>query len=392
LDRTGAKVILRQFDSAHALLRGGKIELDTLPSELRTEIVRISEMKSFREELSQFLAAHDLPSLTQHRRDGWGQFLHLYSKVIEDIPLEVAVKREGKQGATISPPEHISHVTVRCESATETIKHAAEEHVLFSVTWTVHDKNGQSGDIYVVNSFRQDGQCQSASAVNARAADAENVRSVTAGTSMSDKKGAEGGRDGFGKGRRQKRWIDFVLSVLLPASILLVVLAEHYGVFESWRGLDLVEEVADRFSHSYTPDASKPVYPEDAAWKPMIELIEKYSKVKLRTDKEPKTIARFQATLSTKEVDSFEWTSPSTPFVVLYRHWPENSGPGIPKEDYTVVGSIGDLQSWITQSKNDFHFLINDIVLGVIAVVFGWWLWRMNYLHGREDYLLNGKI
>jgi hypothetical protein len=88
--------------------------------------------------------------------DGWTHFLHLYTKVIEDIPLAVAIpamKRKPKQGTNDSPPKHISHVPVHCELARETIRHAEGEEVLFKVTWTVHDKNGQSGDIFILNSF-----------------------------------------------------------------------------------------------------------------------------------------------------------------------------------------------------------------------------------------------
>lgn len=155
MDRAAAKAILKQFDSAYTLLRGN-IELRTLPWELRREIDRISQMKSFKEELSLFLAAYDLPPLTRHRSDGWPHFLHLYTKVIEDIPLEVSVpalKQKPERGATDTRPDRISHVTVHCESARETLKHAYGEDVLFKVTWTIHDKNGQSGDIFILNSY-----------------------------------------------------------------------------------------------------------------------------------------------------------------------------------------------------------------------------------------------
>jgi hypothetical protein len=180
------------------------------------------------------------------------------------------------------------------------------------------------------------------------------------------------------KRKTTRRWIEFAVSVLLPLGGLSVVLLEHYGALDRLRGLNRVEEVADRFSHSYSPDASKPVYPDDVEWQPTIRLIKKYSKAKLRTDKEAQTIARFKATLSTQDPNGSEWTSPSTPFAVLYRRWPQNSGSQIPPEDYTIVGSIGELQSWIAQSKSDFHFLINDVFLTLMAALLGYWLWRVN--------------
>src|ERR1700730_1735319 len=58
MDRAAAKAILRQFDAVQPLLLDGK----KLPSELRSEIDRISKMRSFNKELAKFLAAYGLPS------------------------------------------------------------------------------------------------------------------------------------------------------------------------------------------------------------------------------------------------------------------------------------------------------------------------------------------
>jgi hypothetical protein len=155
LEGTYAKAILKKFDAAHVLLRGN-IELLQLPLELRIEIQRIFKMTSFGEELSRFLMAYDLPPLTKNRPDGWTHFLHLYTRVIEDIPLVVALppgRKKCKQGAADNSPKYISHVTVHFDSAREAIKHATGEDVLFRVTWVIHDRNGQSGSLFVINSF-----------------------------------------------------------------------------------------------------------------------------------------------------------------------------------------------------------------------------------------------
>jgi hypothetical protein len=175
-----------------------------------------------------------------------------------------------------------------------------------------------------------------------------------------------------------KRRVEFASLVLLPAVGLACVLAEHYGLADRWRGLDLVENVAARFDESYAPDASKPVYPEDAEWKPTIRLIERYSKVKWPPGREPQTIARLQANLSAKDESGYEWTSPATPFAVLYVRWPANTGHNLPKEDFAVVGSIGELHRWIERSRNDFHFLVSDCFMTAMAVLLGCWLWRLN--------------
>ena len=92
MDRAAAKAILKQFDAAQPLFRGGH----KLPSELKSEIDRISKMRSFKKELARFLTAYNLPSLTKNRPDGWPHFLHLYTKVIEDIPLMVSLPTATK--------------------------------------------------------------------------------------------------------------------------------------------------------------------------------------------------------------------------------------------------------------------------------------------------------
>jgi hypothetical protein len=146
LDRAKAKSVLKQFDAAHALLKGS-IELYDLPQSLRGEIDRISQMRSFEEELSQFLKDYGLPPLTKHRHDGWVYFLHLYARVIEDIPLVVSAPNAD------DAPKHISYVSVNCEFAQTTIKHAGGEEIPFRIIWFIHDKNNESGTIIIYNTL-----------------------------------------------------------------------------------------------------------------------------------------------------------------------------------------------------------------------------------------------
>jgi hypothetical protein len=136
-----AQKILKLFDAANIHLKTG-VELRHLPPNLRREIDRISKMKPFEQELTQFLQTNGLPSLETHRSDGWVHFLHLYAKVVEDCPLEMTEKNKS---ATIAS------VTLHVDLA------KASQHdggdMWFKVNWTVLDKNGLSGNIFVLNSF-----------------------------------------------------------------------------------------------------------------------------------------------------------------------------------------------------------------------------------------------
>jgi len=134
-----AQRILKLFDAANIQLRTG-VALRNLPPDLRREIHRISKMELFEQELCHFLQTNGLPSLETQRSDGWTHFLHLYAKVVEDCPLVMT-----GNNSTAS----IAKVTLHIELANQPI----EGDMLFKVTWTVLDKSGLSGDIFVINSF-----------------------------------------------------------------------------------------------------------------------------------------------------------------------------------------------------------------------------------------------
>jgi hypothetical protein len=162
-------------------------------------------------------------------------------------------------------------------------------------------------------------------------------------------------------------------SLILPVLYLVFLLADRAGWWSRLRGLDRVENVADRFEKSYTPDASTPVNIGDPEWVPLIKLIYKYSNAKLPRDKQPQTVGRFQAVASGKLVAGDgqiigEWTASTTPFAVLSRKWP---GADIQKEDYRIVGTIGDLRAWIARSKDDLRFLVKDVFLVLFSFAVG---------------------
>jgi len=83
--------------------------------------------------------------MTAKRHDGWAHFFHLYTKIIEDCPL---VMSEKNTTATID------NVTVKFEFAKELL----HGEMLHKIRWVVQDKNGLTGEIYIINSFTVDPQ------------------------------------------------------------------------------------------------------------------------------------------------------------------------------------------------------------------------------------------
>jgi hypothetical protein len=135
-----AQEILARFDAANVQLKQ-QIALRELPEPLRTDLDRISKMKFFENEMDGFLGANGLPNIESTRVDGWIHFLHLYGKIVEDCPLLMTATN---QTATIK------NVTLKLDFAER------EGEMWFKVRWIIEDKNGGSGEIYVLNSFRVD--------------------------------------------------------------------------------------------------------------------------------------------------------------------------------------------------------------------------------------------
>jgi hypothetical protein len=158
------------------------------------------------------------------------------------------------------------------------------------------------------------------------------------------------------------RWTGVGVSV---ASVLFAILT-YLGVWNEWRGDNLLAEIATSFDSSYSQDAGRPVRPGDKAWPVVMRVIAKYSHAQLLVGREPRVFARFVAVVSAQnEAAHGEWTAPTTPVALLYKEWP---GHGVvPPEDVVFVGTIGDLHTWIQRDESDFDFLIRTILFGVFS-------------------------
>ena len=177
----------------------------------------------------------------------------------------------------------------------------------------------------------------------------------------------------------KQRLVKFVSAIVLPVVYGGFVITEHAGVWDRLRCLDLVEDVAGRLETSYAEGVDRQIGPDEKAWEPLIKLIYEYSNVELPMDKEPKMVARYVAISSAKielgKSKFAEWTAPATPIAVLYR---ESPGQKVSPEDVRLVGSIGDIRTWIRRSKNDFKFLVLDLFLGAFSLGIGVMVWRMD--------------
>ena len=156
------------------------------------------------------------------------------------------------------------------------------------------------------------------------------------------------------------RWTGVVVSA---ASVLFAILT-YLGVWNEWRGDNLLTDVARSFDSSYSPDAGRPVRPGDKAWPVVMRVIRKYSRAQLPAGKEARVFVRFVAVASAQnEAAHGEWTAPTTPVALLFKEWPGH----VPPEDVVLVGTIGDLHTWIQRDESDFDFLVRTILFGALS-------------------------
>lgn len=182
------------------------------------------------------------------------------------------------------------------------------------------------------------------------------------------------------------------LLLLIPLVLYLAfIIPENAGLWDQLLGLNSAREVADRFEKSVGPDDAVPVKVGDKAFGPLITLIRKYSSAKLDQGKTPRVIARLQASVYDAQRlgpdgKLSQWSSPATPIVVFYYDWPSVRFPGdiVPNDLYTVVGTLGDLHSWIDRRHEDLHFEVIDLVLvGIVPLAVGLYEYAVEIRQGK---------
>ena len=169
------------------------------------------------------------------------------------------------------------------------------------------------------------------------------------------------------------------LVLLLPLALYLAfIILEKWGYWDQLRGLDVCQQVADRFERSVGPDDAVPVRVGDREFEPVVNMIRKYSSTKIPSNRELHVIARLQAKVYDAQPigDNVlaQWTSPATPIAVMYYDWPNRRFPNgtIPRDEVDIVGTLGNFHEWIARSREDFHFLIVDLLLvGFVPLAVG---------------------
>jgi hypothetical protein len=171
---------------------------------------------------------------------------------------------------------------------------------------------------------------------------------------------------------RIRRIGELILGIVLPLFGLGFVVSDRLGVFDEWLGHTEVLNIANRFETSYEPGIDRQVRADEDGWRPLLRLIRRYSSATLPDNEEPIVFARAVAIVSGKieigDSRAAEWTSPSTPTLLIFQEWP---GSMVPKDKYLIVGTIGDLRKWVEDSRRDLRFVFQDVFLSIVAVSFG---------------------
>lgn len=138
MTRSGARRILERFDKAYPIL----VKDEQLPAMLMAEIDRTIALRTFERQLEGLLKENELPLRLFTEPDAWPKFVKLYASVIHDCELVL----EGSD----SKLQHISHVVVRLEEASQILETPFGNQALFRLRWICHGKDGKSGELYVI--------------------------------------------------------------------------------------------------------------------------------------------------------------------------------------------------------------------------------------------------
>jgi hypothetical protein len=139
LDRKDAQEVLKYFNQAHPHLQEG-CSINDLPQKIRTPLERIFRMARLEQEMSSFLAQHQITDITK-MYNPWVKFLKYYAQVIEDCPLVLKTDMHEQY--------NIKQVIVKTELANR----IERGQVYYKISWIIEDKHGQSGELYFINSF-----------------------------------------------------------------------------------------------------------------------------------------------------------------------------------------------------------------------------------------------
>lgn len=145
MDRAPARNLLRQFDELQGqwTARDG---IARLPEALQREIDDITQMRGFRTELNAFLEQYGLPALTPSGSKGWTRFLHLYARVVADIPLVVVPERAGEF-------RHVERVTVKFDHDNAP---SENDEPSFRVSWKIEQRGGSQDGFYIIHKYHVD--------------------------------------------------------------------------------------------------------------------------------------------------------------------------------------------------------------------------------------------
>lgn len=174
------------------------------------------------------------------------------------------------------------------------------------------------------------------------------------------------------------RMILKLLAIVLTLAILGFNIWSYMGGLDAALGMNDVRKFLNALETSYG-NAPRILRPEDPAWQPTIDLIRRYSKVRIPQERPITFIGRFQAVASYKmEIGSemFQWTAPATPFAVFY--YPGSERDKIPNNEFVIVGTLGDLRSWVDRRISDFKFVFLQITAVSLSILLTLWLWFLD--------------
>lgn len=164
-----------------------------------------------------------------------------------------------------------------------------------------------------------------------------------------------------------------IFALLINAIAFIAAIALHSdALIDRLLGLGPAVILADRFDNSYGSRDKGPdlIQRGNPAWSPTIALFERYGKSHIDYTQvnymlRSVAVASSEIPGQTGSAPIAQWTAPSTPIYVYTGILVGNHFVG---GKQSIVGTIGEFHEWIQRRREDFRFLVTDIIIAGIAL------------------------
>jgi len=165
----------------------------------------------------------------------------------------------------------------------------------------------------------------------------------------------------------RKRGIEILALIINIAAFIAAITLHSDALIDHLLGLGPAAALADRFDNSYGSRDQGPdlIQAGNPAWNPTIALFERYSKAHI--DYAQVNYMLRSVAVASSEIPGPRGSAPIAPSTPIYVYIGWLVGSHFVGGKQLIVGTIGEFHDWIQRRRDDFRFLVTDIIIAGIA-------------------------